>query len=90
MDEQSFQYAKSKLPLLNNNLLPFVYESTGEITRFTDYRDPKPRFRDVFTFHRLETFLQWIKEEKLYENDYMILLNYLLKDLEIAIFRTIV
>ncbi len=64
VEEQSFQYAKSKLRLLNNDPLPFVYESTGEITRFTDYRDPKPRSRNVFTFHRPETFSQWIKEEK--------------------------
>jgi type I restriction enzyme R subunit len=41
-----------------------VYESTGEITRFTDYRDPKPRARQVFTFHRPETFAQWIKDDK--------------------------
>jgi type I restriction enzyme, R subunit len=44
--------------------LPFVYESTGEITRFTDYRDPKPRSRTVFSFHHPETFLQWSKESK--------------------------
>ena len=41
-----------------------MYESTGEITRFTDYRDPKPRARQVFTFHRPETFAQWIKDDK--------------------------
>jgi type I restriction enzyme R subunit len=62
VEEQSYQYSQSKLRLLNNDPLPFVYESTGEITRFTDYRDPKPRSRSVFTFHRPETFLQWIKE----------------------------
>ncbi len=64
VEEQSTQYANAKLRLLNNDPLPFVYESTGEVTRFTDYRDPKPRSRNVFTFHRPETFLQWIKEEK--------------------------
>jgi type I restriction enzyme R subunit len=64
VEDQSLQYAKAKLRLLNNAPLPFVYESTGEVTRFTDYRDPKPRSRNVFTFHRPETFMQWIKEAK--------------------------
>lgn len=64
VEEQSAQYANAKLRLLNNDPLPFVYESTGEITRFTDYRDPKPRARQVFTFHRPETFAQWIKDDK--------------------------
>jgi Type I site-specific restriction-modification system, R (restriction) subunit and related helicases len=41
-EEQSRDYAESKLKYLNNDPLPFVYESTGELTRFTDYRDPKP------------------------------------------------
>ena len=35
-EEQSGGYAKSKLKHLNNNPLPFVYESTGMITHFTD------------------------------------------------------
>lgn len=64
VEEQSSQYANAKLRLLNNDPLPFVYESTGAITRFTDYRDPKPRSRNVFTFHRPETFQQWSKETK--------------------------
>jgi type I restriction enzyme R subunit len=64
VENQSADYASSKLKYLNNDPLPFVYESTGEITRFTDYRDPKPRSRNVFTFHKPETFAKWIKEEK--------------------------
>lgn len=64
VEEQSLQYAQAKLRLLDNDPLPFVYESTGEVTRFTDYRDPKPRSRNVFTFHRPETFLTWITEAK--------------------------
>ena len=64
VQEQSVQYATAKLRLLDNDPLPFVYESTGEVTRFTDYRDPKPRSRNVFTFHRPETFNQWLKESK--------------------------
>lgn len=64
VEEQSVQYANAKLRLLNNEPLRFVYESTGEISRFTDYGDPKPRSRMVFSFHRPETFQLWLREEK--------------------------
>lgn len=64
VEDQSSKYAQAKLRLLHNDPLPFVYESTGEYTRFTDYRDPKPRSRPVFTFHRPETFVQWRNEAK--------------------------
>ena len=64
VEEQSIDYATSKLKYLDNDPLPFVYESTGELTRFTDYRDPKPRSRPVFTFHRPETFQGWTKQTK--------------------------
>jgi type I restriction enzyme, R subunit len=61
-EDQSKDYADSKLKYLNNDPLPFVYESTGTLTRFTDYRDPKPRSRPAFTFHRPETFREWLKQ----------------------------
>jgi type I restriction enzyme R subunit len=64
VEEQSATYANAKLKYLNNDPLPFVYESTGTITRFTDYRDPKPRGRNVFSFHKPETILEWIKKGK--------------------------
>ena len=64
VEEQSSGYATSKLKHLSNDPLPFVYESTGTLTRFTDYRDPKPRSRPVFTFHRPETFREWLKQQK--------------------------
>ncbi len=59
---QSEFYAKSKLKYLDNDPLPFVYESTGIVTKFTDFRDPIPRSRSVFTFHRPETFNAWLME----------------------------
>lgn len=65
VEEQSAEYAKSKLKHLKNDPLPFVYESTGELTRFTDYRDEKPRSRPVFSFHRPETFREWLKTDTL-------------------------
>jgi len=49
-EDQSLGYAKAKLKYLDNDPLPFVYESTGIITRFRDYRDPKPRGRTVLVF----------------------------------------
>ena len=68
VEEQSNEYANSKLKDLNNDPLPFVYESTGALTRFTDFRDPKPRSRPVFTFHRPETFRTWLQQEKSLRN----------------------
>ncbi|MDA8693559.1 DEAD/DEAH box helicase family protein, partial [Saprospiraceae bacterium] len=62
VEDQSKGYASAKLKYLNNDPLPFVYESTGTVTRFTDYRDPKPRGRNVFTFHRPETISDRIKK----------------------------
>jgi len=41
------------LPALGGPL-PFLYESTGDDTMFTDGFDPDPRSRQVFTFHRPE------------------------------------
>src|SRR5438132_259826 len=35
--------------------LPFLYQSTGVETRFTNWLDPEPRSRRVFHFHRPET-----------------------------------
>ncbi len=61
-EQQSAEYAQAKLKHLNNDPLPFVYESTGELTRFTDYRDPKPRSRPVFSFHKPETLREWSKQ----------------------------
>ena len=61
VEEQSTSYANAKLKYLNNDPLPFVYESTGTLTRFTDYRDPKPRGRRLFAFHKPETLAEWLK-----------------------------
>ena len=40
--------------------LPFLYESTGVETFFRDERDPQPRSRRVFSFHRPETLADWV------------------------------
>ena len=56
VEEQSGRYASAKLKWVSKSTpLPFVYESTGVLTRFTDGRDPRPRSREVFNFPRPET-----------------------------------
>ncbi len=64
VEDQSLRYTEGKLKHFEKVPLLFAYESTGEVTRFTNYRDPKPRSRPVFTFHRPEAFAKWIKEDK--------------------------
>lgn len=43
--------------------LPFGYESTGTETFFRDLRDPEPRSRRVFSFHRPETLNGWLAQQ---------------------------
>jgi len=43
--------------------LPFGYESTGIETLFADLRDPEPRSRRVFAFHRPETLKDWVSQQ---------------------------
>ncbi|HEY1052170.1 MAG TPA: DEAD/DEAH box helicase family protein [Prosthecobacter sp.] len=63
VEDQTAGYASAKLKWVNNHKpLRFLYESTGEITRFTDAEDPKPRSREVFSFHRPETLLGWVED----------------------------
>ena len=63
VEDQSGGYASAKLKWLNNQgTLPFVYESTGIVTRFTDTRDPKPRSREVFSFPRPERIRNWLNQ----------------------------
>ncbi|MDR4468475.1 MAG: DEAD/DEAH box helicase family protein [Nitrospira sp.] len=65
VESQSRDYAKAKLKWVNNSKpLPFVYESTGVITRFTNGNDPKPRSREIFTFPRPETVKEWLEQPK--------------------------
>ncbi len=65
VEEQSARYSKDAIKIgkfMLESEKPFVYESTGTVTRFTDYRDPKPRGRNVFSFHKPETIADWIKK----------------------------
>lgn len=64
VEEQSVRYANAKLKYLNNEPLIYIYETTGSLTHFTDYSDPKPRYRTVFAFHKPETIAEWIRDGK--------------------------
>lgn len=61
---QSRRYSDSLPPELNApyNPLPFLYESTGAETRYTNLLDPVPRSRLTFAFHKPETMAEWLTE----------------------------
>ena len=40
--------------------LPFLYETTGSETRFTNLIDPEPRSRGVFAFHTPDALADWL------------------------------
>lgn len=64
-EEQTDTYRTSPIKLLGNDTpLRFGYESTGELTRFTDYQDPRPRSRPVFAFHTPQTLHRWVTEQQ--------------------------
>lgn len=55
--EQNAGYVKSGLKNHENekDQLRFIYEATSIITQFTDMKDPEPRVRKIYQFHRPET-----------------------------------
>ena len=66
VEVQSARYSKG-LPLelpAYIRPLPFLYESTGIETRFTNELDPEPRSRNVFSFHRPATLADWIAQDR--------------------------
>lgn len=63
--EQSAHYAKNLpdfIQSITRGSLPFLYESTGVETFFRDERDPAPRSRRVFSFHRPATLADCLTE----------------------------
>jgi type I restriction enzyme R subunit len=63
VESQSAKYSTGLPPDLAAlaSPLPFLYESTGDETMFTDGFDPEPRSRPVVTFHRPETLARWLR-----------------------------
>ncbi len=64
VEAQSAKYSTGlkEIPLAWRKPLPFLYESTGVETFFTNGLDPEPRSRRVFSFHRPETLRAWVAE----------------------------
>ncbi len=62
-EAQTERYASATLKWRKDKTpLPFVFESTGQIIRFTDGRDPAPRAREIFHFFRPETLAEWLAQ----------------------------
>lgn len=69
IEDQTEKYAKGQLKWLNEKEKPiFIYQSSGKNTRFTDLRDEKPRSRQLFHFHKPETFEEWLKNDQSLRN----------------------
>ena len=60
-EQQLELYIQSKLKYRERADSKFGYLSTGEITYFVDYRDPDPRSREIFSFHRPETLDEMLR-----------------------------
>jgi type I restriction enzyme R subunit len=64
VEAQSAKYAAGlpdNLPA-HRRPLPFLFESNGSVTFFTNGLDPKPRSRKVFSFPRPETFAECLSQ----------------------------
>src|ERR1700730_3007664 len=64
VEAQSAKYAAGlpdNLPA-HRRPLPFLYQSHGTVTYFTNGLDPKPRSRKVFNFPRPETLAEWLAQ----------------------------
>lgn len=60
---QTTRYAHAALKwCVHTTHLSFLFESTAQITRFTDGRDPVPRSREVFHFFRLKQLAHWLEQ----------------------------
>jgi len=68
-EDQTSKYAESHLKwFLNNKSLRFRYESTGELTRFTDSNDNIHRSRLIFNFQKPQTLQEWLKQDNTLRN----------------------
>jgi type I restriction enzyme R subunit len=62
VEVQAAKYSEGVPPTVPAHFrpLPFLYQSTGIETRFTNAFDPQPRSRRVFQFHRPDTLAGWL------------------------------
>ncbi|MCK4642543.1 DEAD/DEAH box helicase family protein [bacterium] len=69
VEGQTSKYAESKLKwCIDKNPLRFRYESTGVLTRFTDFNDNISRSRLIFSFQKPSTLKNWLKQEDTLRN----------------------
>ena len=62
-ETQTERYANATLKWRQDAApLPFLFEATGEIIRFTDGRDPGPRSREIFHFFKPDTLADWLAQ----------------------------
>jgi type I restriction enzyme R subunit len=64
VEAQSAKYAAGlpdNLPA-HRRPLPFLFESNGSVTFFTNGLDPVPRSRQVFNFPRPQTLAEWVAQ----------------------------
>lgn len=62
-EAQTERYANATLKWRHDSTpLPFLFEATGQLIRFTDGRDPAPRSHEIFHFFKPETLAEWIAE----------------------------
>jgi len=92
-EEQVLDYSKASLKYqINQEPLSYIYLSTGSIIHFTDATDPKPRFREIFTFHRPETLRDWQKAKHSIRSrlqDLPVLNTYKLRDCQTTAINTL-
>ena len=62
VETQSSKYSEGLPDALpaHREPLPFLYETTGSETRFTNLIDPEPRSRGVFAFHTPDALARWV------------------------------
>jgi type I restriction enzyme R subunit len=67
VEPQSRRYAEGLPASLNAAVrpLPFLYQSSGSVTRFTNLLDPDPRSREVFAVHQPATMVEWLAADPL-------------------------
>ncbi len=63
VEDQTQRYAMSALKWrVKTTQLPFLFESTGQVIRFTDGRDPYPRSREIFHFFKPEHLTEYLTQ----------------------------
>jgi type I restriction enzyme R subunit len=69
VEPQSEKYAKGLPDGLYPPIapLPFLYLSTGAVTKCTNLLDPHPRSRPVFQIHKPETLADWLQAPTLHD-----------------------